>query len=77
MLLQFIKSQLGNDDFLVHVRFIHNKDREGKGKVIWRYNEIKNCLNCLGRVHTMQGKLFLYDFFFFFCLLLQLHYIAL
>jgi len=62
MPLEFVKSQRGKD-LLVHGGFIYKKDREGKEKMIWRCNEIKNCP---GRAHTMQGTyiLFLYGFFY-------------
>lgn len=65
MPLEFVKSQRGKD-LLVHGGFIYKKDREGKEKMIWRCNEIKNCP---GRAHTMQGipiyYFFMYLFLFF------------
>lgn len=54
MSLEYINSQRGQD-LLVYKRFIYKKDRTICEKVIWRCNENKNCK---GRMHTMQGKLF-------------------
>jgi len=48
MPLEFVKSQWGKD-LLVHGGFIYKKDREGKEKMKWICNKIKNCP---GRAHT-------------------------
>jgi len=54
MSLQFIKSQRGHY-LLIHDGFIHKRERTIFDKVIWRYNESKNCTS---RAHTIQGKIF-------------------